>query len=486
MKNDLEQELRELYINQNKSTTELAEHYKVAGKTLRSWLKKFNIEKPKELTNLHRQEARKKSNLAKYGVEHTSQLKENREKMKSTCIEKFGVDNAAKSEIIKEQVKQNNLQKYGETNPLKVFEIREKIRLNNLAQKGYSFPYQVNKNPAVLNILSSKSNLEDYLKTFNSKPTIYELCNKLNYTHSAMLHIIKKYDLLELISYRPSVSQYEKELIQMFNNCFQRDRTILNPLEIDLYNDSHKLGIEFNGNYWHSLENKGKNYHQNKSLIALSKSIHLIHIFEYEWDNEITRNKIINAIQNVIDDQRIQIYARECQVKEITSIEAGPFLDQYHLQNRDKASVRLGLFYNNELVGVMTFCKPRFNKNYEWELSRLCFSNKYKILAGSEKLLKYFERVYKPSSLITYCDISKFTGEVYKRLGFELQGVSKPNYVWCNNKGEIFTRYECQKHKLIKRFPEYVDLTETEIMTSLGYWKIEDSGNQIWTKKIPC
>ena len=93
--------------------------------------------------------------------------------------------------------------------------------------------------------------------------------------------------------------------------------------------------------------------------------------------------------------------------------EANDFLNLYHLQGGlMKQSICLGLYYNNELVELMTFGKPRYNKNYEYELLRLCSHKDYSITGGTQKLFKYFIDNYKPSSIISYCDIAKFTGDV--------------------------------------------------------------------------
>ena len=97
----------------------------------------------------------------------------------------------------------------------------------------------------------------------------------------------------------------------------------------------------------------------------------------------------------------------------------------------------LGLYYNNELVELMTFGKPRYNKNYEWELLRLCSHKDYKIIGGAEKLFIYFIRNYSPKSIISYCDYSKFSGDVYNRLGFKKMKNSTPSKHWYNGKQHI-------------------------------------------------
>ena len=48
----------------------------------------------------------------------------------------------------------------------------------------------------------------------------------------------------------------------------------------------------------------------------------------------------------------------------------------------------------NELIEVMTFGKPRYNKKYEWELLRLCTKFGYIVSGGANKLIKYFIRIH--------------------------------------------------------------------------------------------
>lgn len=47
--------------------------------------------------------------LERYGVEHTSQIKESREKFKQTCLEKFGGTAPIKNKHIKEKIEKTNL-----------------------------------------------------------------------------------------------------------------------------------------------------------------------------------------------------------------------------------------------------------------------------------------------------------------------------------------------------------------------------------------
>ena len=125
----------------------------------------------------------------------------------------------------------------------------------------------------------------------------------------------------------------------------------------------------------------------------------------------------------------------------------------------------------------MTFGTPRFdNSNNVIELIRYCTRADTVIIGGAEKLFNFFIRKYTPSKVISYCDISKFTGKVYNRLGFKLVAVSEPNYVWVRG-NKVLKRYQTQKHKLLEMGLGREDQTESEIMEELGYIRVYDCGN---------
>lgn len=226
-------------------------------------------------------------------------------------------------------------------------------------------------------------------------------------------------------------------------------------------------------------------YHSNKktsgiqkeSLQAMKKGIFLYHIFEYEWLTK--KDRIISQLRNLFGKNEVKIGARKCTIKELNPEEAKEFLNKNHLQGSDRAPIRLGLFYKEELVSIMTFGKPRFNKQYEYELLRFCCKANTTVVGAASKLFKCFIEKYKPLNIISYSNIAHTEGKLYSFLGFKQISISHPNYVWTRGE-QALTRYQCQRHKLIKQFPELKDLSETEIMTYLGYEKLEDAGNITW------
>jgi hypothetical protein len=117
----------------------------------------------------------------------------------------------------------------------------------------------------------------------------------------------------------------------------------------------------------------------------------------------------------------------------------------------------------------------------------LCSKSNHAIIGGSEKLFKKFISDHNPKSILSFCDKRLFNGNVYKKLGFELERETSPNYWYFNDREYILkSRLQFQKHKLSKL--EFFDpsKSESENMRNNNYSKIYDCGNYvyIWRKNI--
>lgn len=172
-------------------------------------------------------------------------------------------------------------------------------------------------------------------------------------------------------------------------------------------------------------------------------------------------------MRNLFGINQTRIFARKCELKKVSTNEKNEFLNQNHLQGADRCRLALGLYYKDELVALMTFCKPRFNKKYDWELSRFCCKNNYSVVGAASRLFAHFLQ-NTAGSIISYSDISKTRGGLYEKLGFQLKQRSAPGYVWCNAKLDIKSRYQTQMKN------------ESQIMREKGYWRIYNCGNKVW------
>ena len=308
-----------------------------------------------------------------------------------------------------------------------------------------------------------KNKIIEYPKCFCGD-NCYFLRHSMNYTTVCFKHRNNNYT---------SKGENEvKEFLSSLNVSFiERDRSL--KKEIDIYIPSLKLGIEFNGLWWHGEENKEKNYHVDKMNYFNKHGIQLINIWEDDWNNK--KDIVKSIIKNKLKLNNRKIYARKCQVKLIDYNIKNEFINQNHIQGDCVSTINLGLYFNDELVSVMTFGKNRFKNDDTIELLRFCNKLDTSVIGGASKLFKFFIKTYKPTKVISYANRDISVGKLYEILGFEKIRYTPISYWWVNNSTR-YNRTLFQKHLLVKEGFDS-NLTENEIMHQRGFYKIYGTGN---------
>ena len=342
--------------------------------------------------------------------------------------------------------------------------------------------------------VSNPEKLKAYIQMLTDKngqkPHIIELSEQLDTTYAALIKHINAYGLRDMCSFYDNFSLKEKELADYIKSIYNGEvktgcRDVLNGTELDIYLPELKLALEFDGVYWHSEDRKDRLYHINKSKACSALGIQLIHIYEYEWDSN--REKITSYLKDRICGNKI-IYARNCSIYKLNNKQSDEFFEQNHLQGTVHGSyITLALVTEidgvDTIVSAMSFGKPRFNNNFDYELLRFANKTGLSIVGGAAKLFKCFLDNIDTGDIISYCNIDKFNGSIYKSLGFELDHIADPNYVWVKPDGSVLTRYQTMKTKLVQYGFGNKDMTEDEIMRSLKCYKLYDSGNYVFTYK---
>lgn len=400
----------------------------------------------------------KNSNLKKYGTETYTNVS----KRKKTCLEKYGVDNPTKSKVVMDCI--INTKRVAHYEFLKKFCDNNKIGMLFSCDeyKGYHF-FNVYK------FQCQKCNyiFEDNVYNLNSL-----FCEKCNPDKKKTLEN-DFFNFLSSLTPTPIIKRH--------------DRTVLYGKELDFYLPEKKLAIELNGLYWHSENGTGilRNYHLNKTKGCLAHGVRLIHIFENEWRD---KPELVKSVIRTILKLQTQnsIYARKCEIKEVSIEEKDTFLNANHLQQKDKSTIKLGLYYMDKLVSLMTFRKTsRFDKKVEWELSRFCNSMNTIVIGGASKLFGHFLRTYMPKSIVSYNDRRYFSGDLYNTLGFRFVSNTPPSYYYITpDYKNTINRLNFQKHLLPKRLSIFDgNLTEWENMKQNGYDRIWDCGcgKWVWT-----
>ncbi len=285
-------------------------------------------------------------------------------------------------------------------------------------------------------------------------------------------------------------SKMEKEIFNFVKNLLpneiiiENDKKILKKqAEIDICIPNKNIAIEFNGLFWHSEigGKKDKKFHLNKTEKCETLGIKLIQIFEDEWVNneELVKQRLKNLLG--IHDVK-KLYAKQCIIKDVTNEAKQQFLEKYHMQGNDKSSVKIGLFYNNELVSIMTFSnyKYSFKEKTVFELSRYCMNYNYCIVGGFNKLLQHFIKNNNVEKIISFADRrwSYSKENIYLKNKFNLAAIINPSYWYIKKIPQRYHRFNFRKSILNKKLETFdPNLTEWQNMQLNGYDRIWDCGN---------
>jgi hypothetical protein len=423
----------------------------------------------------------KKSNLENHGVEFYTQHKDfvgkqkktksvrygnenynNVGKMLSTKLDKYGNTNYNNFDLYKKTC----LNKYGEDNFCKTKQYRDLLK-NKIKER---YP-----NLDIKNISEDLSELE----------ILCDDCHTEYKISQSLLRERVKHKYVNCTNCNPVgmsfSSSYEDELSKILNEWgvahLRHTKIPGTKLELDILIPQINLAIEFNGLFWHNELFVNTEYHLNKTELCDKNGMDLIHIFEDEWLYK--KDVVLSIIKNKLGLITQRVYARNCRIKLVTSGQHKDFLEDNHIQGSVNTTIKLGLFYGDELVSLMTFGRRNgIGKTIDWELIRFCNKKDTIVVGSASKLFKYFIKNYEPKNVISYSDRRWFSGELYQLLGFKPTTPSQPNYWYVNNTIR-YHRLNFKKNVLVKQGFDK-NKSEREIMFERGYYRIYDCGNIRW------
>lgn len=412
------------------------------------------------------------------------------EKAKSTMRQRFGTEYFTMSDEGKRKVKESNIAKFGVTNAMKSESVRNKLKQTILSKQS-PLVQSFKTDP-----ISFIQGLPEYKRT---EPMLATL---LGVSPSSISVFVCKNNLQGYLT--NMYSSMENTICSWLDDWsihyIRCSKSIIPPLELDIYIPTHNVAIECNPTATHNssfktpwgTEPKSYMYHKDKSVACRDKGIFLFHVFGYEMN---ARPDVIKSmLRNTLGCTEAKIYGRDTYVTELSAEESMRFLNENHRQGGTNASIRLGLKHKvtNKLVAVMTFNKVRStigesNDDGEvLELSRFCNQINTIVVGAASKLFKYFKQHYSFDKVISFSDVAHTKGGLYSVLGFQPVNESKPSYVWVSLKGaSYFNRVNCQKKNLPNLFSDVTqetikNHTEKEIMMNHGFAQVFDSGTIRW------
>lgn len=309
--------------------------------------KKTNI-KRYGVANGHNELAKdkiKQTSLARYGTENPWQAESiksksrktktvrhgdptytNRQKCKETMQSKYGVDNCSQLDDWDSKVKETKFQRYGSATYNNSVKMKQ-TKSSRIQQ------YEVNNSVVSIKMFTDKYGARCYSAIERLNIPVKYYCDRFFIPTSSVDLLITYLD-----SITPGSGKSRKELdIANFIKSFYdgpvnlNDRKAIKPKEIDIFLPELHIGIEYNGSYWHCVENgTPKDLHLKKSLLCRSKGIRLIHIYEFEDieeqkqllkdlilgidnypKNDFNKNNLIDTIPNaevIYKDNNYTIY----------------------------------------------------------------------------------------------------------------------------------------------------------------------------------
>lgn len=488
-----------------------------------------------------KQEKTKQIILKRYGVEHAMQAQEVKDKYKQTCLDKYGVVSTMQAQEVKDKAHKTYIERYGpghEEARKKITEKLIKTYTERHGGMGNASPTAFKKQKQTCLERYGNPNYNNNAKSVQTQRERYggvgneSLILKEKFKKSYREKIIADHDYLigytedglwickcphpecnkcaekqfitetsiyfdrirscserctHLLPIQAShsagttIELFVQNILDEYSISYETNKAIFDGKHADIWIPELNLAIECNGTFHHSDRVKSQSYHIDKYKCACSKNIKLLTF----WSDQIyTKPEIVKSmILNQIYKTPNKIYARQCKIQNVDSKVSSQFLESNHIQGSSPTSIRIGLYYNDELVSLMTFTKQlalqgfKANKN-TWVLNRFCNKLYYNVPGAASKLLKYFIKKYQPVQIVSYaaCDIS--TGNLYKRLGFETDGIINSSY-WYIKGNKRYHRTQFCKANIVKLgWKEKVDNTwkEHEVMTEHKYLRIFDSG----------
>ena len=300
----------------------------------------------------------------RFGVDYASQSEEIKNKFKETCLQRYGVENPNQSPEIHAKIQQTNLERYGCKEPLGDNNIRAIIAEIDLAKYGTIHPMQTrqiqDKQHATM---QSRYGVDNCMQLEWVKAKLEQsLMDKYGVSHAVFINNNENRPVISSINRKFGAKldelsinyEFEKRLhnrsydiyIPMNETLVEINPTITHNSYMSIFKDGHPLATD---------------YHKEKTLLAKKNGFRCINVFDWDdWD----------IILQLIKKRDI-IYARKCELRKVDQLIANQFTADNHLQGSCKGQIEnYGLYYEGQLVEIMTFGYARYNKNYKWELLR--------------------------------------------------------------------------------------------------------------------
>ena len=363
------------------------------------------------------------------------------QKRKDTCEATYGpgIDNPMKSSIIQAKAVNTNRKLYNVDYTGQSLEFQNMMRFtyasNNMSidpimsEKYQYILDQIKNGLSLIEVYSNNDYFVEFIKLLYNRDFVLlqtsELMQIFNRSRDAIDRKIKKLELRKFID-NGFISVLEPKFQEFLDknitsHITRYNRILLNQKgtyqEIDFLLPEYNIGFEINDISGHNIIEKDSNYHINKTKMAKEQhNIRLIHLWEWELHNEVVLNWILHTLnQNKIE---LNIFNENSyDIRSVSKEDQISFLNQYSLDGDRNFNKCIGIYYNDELIQTISF---------KGDMLSICVKFGYDIIKGTKEIIQSYMNNNQLNYVLTYCDLSKFTGETFEDIGFELVQYQEP------------------------------------------------------------
>lgn len=298
--------------------------------------------------------------------------------------------------------------------------------------------------------------------------TLRDIAFKLgiSYSYLAVLYRENNFQTIE------SVSRYLDDRRKEYDSRLEKDFSEKTGLQ-KIHGYGHKLRPDFkikdnlflnlDGLYWHSSDKKDSDYHFNLRKSFEERGERIIQIHENEW---YQKQSIVISMINTLTGGNKRIFARNCDIRNVSQKEARSFLENNHLMGFANASY-FGLFFEDKLVCIIGI---KINKDKSGDITRFCTILNHSVIGGFSKLFTFLKERAKRWTY--WVDMRYGTGAFLEQFGFKkIKEVQ--SWKWTDFK-TTFNRLFCRANMDLRK------LSQAEYAKEMKLKKIFDAGQALW------
>lgn len=308
------------------------------------------------------------------------------------------------------------------------------------------------------NWLKGAGLLKERLPEIDTWKGLYEAgmsCEAIAQRVGANYATVSKHLKLHGVEVRNGYSYEEQALREWVESLgvqvISNSRSIIPPKEIDIYCPDQKVAIEYNGEFWHSGDDK-RAFH--KTMMCQEKDIRLIHVWRHLWINPAKRPIYENMIKHALGLTEHKIGARQTRIEKRPAVAMKKFFEDNNIQGYRQAKWAYVLVDKKTDLDLMCYTTGHayFGKGlYDLEIARGACRLGWSVSGGATKLWKaVIEDNPEVNSIVYYVDLNHYNGSSVSVLpGAKLIKKGEPSlWNWWPKLGVMKNR-EPKRHKEI-------------------------------------